>query len=70
MSISSVKIDTKNLNMESFSLNDLNYILETLIKNATPKIAKKTKKIKKILYRIYLMIIINFHNVYFKHKYK
>ena len=47
MSISSININKSNLNMKSFSLNN---ILQTLSKNTTPKISNKTKTIKKIFF--------------------
>ena len=47
MSISSININKNNLNMKSFSLNN---ILQTLLKKATPKKSKKNKKIKKLIF--------------------
>ena len=47
MSISSININKNNLNMKSFSLNN---ILQTLPKKSTPKISNKNKKIKKLIF--------------------
>ena len=47
MSISSINISENNLNMKSFSLNN---ILQTLPKKATHKITNKNKKIKKLIF--------------------
>ena len=47
MSISGININENNLNMKSFSLNN---ILQTLPKKATHKITNKNKKIKKLIF--------------------
>ena len=47
MSISGININENNLNMKSFSLNN---ILQTLPKKATHKISNKNKKIKKLIF--------------------
>ena len=47
MSISGININKNNLNMKSFSLNN---ILQTLLKKATHKISNKNKKIKKLIF--------------------
>ena len=47
MSISGININKNNLNMKSFSLNN---ILQTLPKKATHKITNKNKKIKKLIF--------------------
>ena len=47
MSISGININKNNLNMKSFSINN---ILQTLPKKSTHKISNKNKKIKKLIF--------------------